>query len=267
MSIELPAGCNRPETGRLVCEKTAKAEDAAFGRPQLLVPLGLFLLFVSAAGSMLAPFGSRWGWWPFSAAVEVLRWSAIGALASTALLTLALVLRRRGRLLAVFGILIGLAIAAIPWSWEYRLKTLPAIHDVSTDTRNVPRFVVIAPLRKRCANGSHYSGPRAAAAQARVYPDIKPLLLPLSPARAFDRALTAARKMGWMIVDANAASRRIEATASTFWFGFKDDIVVRIAAAPQGSRIDVRSASRVGTGDGGTNAARIRSYLRTVASP
>lgn len=262
--MELPANWNRAETGRLFPGKTQGIHDSAFARPQVLVPLGILLVFASTVSSLLAPFGTRWGWWPFSAAVDILQWAAIGALASMALLTLALVFHRR-RFLVLFGIMLSLTVSVIPLSWEYKFKTLPPIHDISTDTRNVPRFLLIAPLRRRCSNGSQYSGPRAAAAQARSYPDIKPLRLPVPPAKAFDRALAAAREMGWMIVDANTSSFRIEATASTFWFGFKDDIIVRIVAAPQGSRIDVRSASRVGNGDGGTNAARVRAYLKKVA--
>jgi uncharacterized protein (DUF1499 family) len=70
--------------------------------------------------------------------------------------------------------------------------------------------------------------------------------------------------MGWQIVDANASEGRIEATDTTFWFGFKDDIVIRVAATSGGSRIDVRSVSRVGRSDVGTNAKRIRCYLKRL---
>src|SRR5439155_509507 len=84
------------------------------------------------------------------------------------------------------------------------------------------------------------------------------------PEAAFARALAAAQAMGWDIVDAQPKEGRIEATASTFWFGFKDDVVVRITPLPAGSRIDVRSKSRVGRGDTGTNAQRIRAYLKRL---
>jgi uncharacterized protein (DUF1499 family) len=70
--------------------------------------------------------------------------------------------------------------------------------------------------------------------------------------------------MGWDIVAADAPAGRIEATATTRWFGFKDDVVVRIEPAGEGSRIDVRSVSRVGGSDVGTNAKRIRAYLRRL---
>ena len=70
--------------------------------------------------------------------------------------------------------------------------------------------------------------------------------------------------MGWEIVSSDPAGGRIEATDTTFWFGFKDDVVVRVVSQPNGSRIDVRSVSRVGIGDLGANAARIRSYLAAL---
>ena len=72
--------------------------------------------------------------------------------------------------------------------------------------------------------------------------------------------------MGWDLVASDPASGRIEATDTTFWFGFKDDIVIRVAAAPGGSRVDIRSLSRVGVSDVGTNAARIRKYLTALRS-
>jgi len=81
------------------------------------------------------------------------------------------------------------------------------------------------------------------------------------PDRAFDLALAALHEMGWDLVAADATAGRIEATDTTFWFGFKDDVVIRVRPADGGSRVDVRSLSRVGVGDVGTNAKRIRAYL------
>jgi uncharacterized protein (DUF1499 family) len=116
-------------------------------------------------------------------------------------------------------------------------------------------------LRAAAANPAAYGGAQIAAQQAAAFPDIAPLETALPPPRAFDLALAAAQEMGWRIVAAEPATGRIEATDRTFWFGFTDDVVVRIRAADGGSRIDVRSTSRVGVGDAGTNAARVRAYL------
>ena len=106
-----------------------------------------------------------------------------------------------------------------------------------------------------------YAGEETAAQQRGAYPEIKPQVLPVLPDEAFERALAVAGEMGWEIVAAEKGEGRIEATDTTFWFGFKDDVVIRIQPAEAGSRVDVRSASRVGVGDLGVNAARIRRFL------
>jgi uncharacterized protein (DUF1499 family) len=101
--------------------------------------------------------------------------------------------------------------------------------------------------------------------QRAAYPDVKPLVLQMDAGRAFDRALMAVRGLGWEVVADDKSSGRIEAVDTTFWFGFKDDVVVRVREDAGGARIDVRSKSRVGVGDVGTNARRIRELLRRIA--
>ena len=109
---------------------------------------------------------------------------------------------------------------------------MPRIHDITTDTDNPPQLVATLPMR---AGGRRtppiYGGPKLAAEQKQGYPDIAPLMLTLPPAAAFERALRVAQAMGWQIVAADLATGRLEATDTTLWFGFHDDIVVRIAAA------------------------------------
>jgi len=173
-------------------------------------------------------------------------------------------LLRQGAVLSLAGILIGLMTAGVPWSWMRIAKQMPVIHDITTDTENPPKFAALLPHRKDAANPVEYGGPGIAAQQRKGYPDIVPLRLPVRPERAFEQAVQAAGEMGWEIVDARPGQLRIEATDRTFWFGFKDDVVVRITPEPEGSRIDVRSLSRVGKSDVGTNAKRIRAYLRKL---
>ncbi len=91
-------------------------------------------------------------------------------------------------------------------------------------------------------------------------------MLSVAPQDAFGHALDAAKAMGWAIAAADSAAGRIEATATTPWFGFKDDIVILVTPAGEGSRVDVRSVSRVGKSDVGTNAARIRAFLAKLRS-
>jgi uncharacterized protein (DUF1499 family) len=79
----------------------------------------------------------------------------------------------------------------------------------------------------------------------------------------FARADAAAHAMGWEIVAAVLEEGRIEATDTTMG-GTTDDIVIRIIWEEQGSRLDIRSKSRVGESDLGRNAARIRSFLARV---
>ena len=103
-------------------------------------------------------------------------------------------------------------------------------------------------------------------AQRSGYPDIGPVDLAQTPAAAFDRALSVARAMGWTIVASDARTGRIEATATTAWFGFRDDVVIRVTPRGSGSRVDVRSHSRVGRGDLGANARRVRDFSARLRS-
>jgi uncharacterized protein (DUF1499 family) len=144
---------------------------------------------------------------------------------------------------------------------------VPVIHDITTDTESPPQWVALQPSRAASENGTAYGGIAVASQQKRAYRDLAPLVLALPPDRAFARAEAAARALGWHIVAAAPAEGRLEASDTTLWFGFTDDIVVRVRPAPQGSRIDVRSASRVGRSDLGVNARRIRSFLAAVARP
>ena len=141
---------------------------------------------------------------------------------------------------------------------------MPPIHDISTDTKRPPEFVAILPLRADAPNPSEYGGPEVAAAQIGAYPDLQTHRMDAAPAQAFERAQQAARGLGWEIVSADPTAGRIEATATTFWFGFKDDVVIRIEPDAAGSRVDVRSLSRVGGSDVGANAARIRAFLQAL---
>ncbi len=231
--------------------------------------IGFIFAIFAALAAVLAGFGSRWEWWSFRTGFVILRWAAYAGIAAAAISLVGsfLAIRgasRRSLILSILGLLIGILVFGIPWSYYRTGRQVPAIHDITTDTDNPPRFVSILPLRENAPNPAGYGGPAIAVQQKAAYPDIAPLILSASPDQSFDRALGAARSMGWQIVDANRADGRIEATDTTFWFGFKDDIVIRITPSDHGSRIDVRSVSRVGKSDLGTNAKRIRKYLKKL---
>ena len=171
---------------------------------------------------------------------------------------------RRGFALTWAAAVTGAIAFGVPFAMLQNAKALPPIHDITTDTDNPPRLISVIPLRQGSPNSAEYQGEAIARQQRMAYPDIQPATIAEPPDTAFRRALSAARDLGWQIVAAVPAQGRIEATDTTLWFGFKDDIVVRVAPAAGGSRIDVRSVSRLGEGDLGKNAARIRAYLRRL---
>jgi uncharacterized protein (DUF1499 family) len=229
--------------------------------------LARFTLAAALAAALLLFLsgpGTRLDFWGFRTGFALLRWGAYLGLAAAALALVQLLVPgwrpARPWPLAV-AIALGLVAAGVPWYWQRRAREVPPIHDISTDTADPPEFVAILPLRADAPNPAEYGGPAIAAAQQQAYPDLQPLALSQPPEAVFGRAVEAARRAGWEIVASDSAAGRIEATATTGWFGFKDDVVVRIRPANEGSRVDVRSVSRVGRSDVGTNARRIRAYL------
>ncbi len=230
----------------------------------------LLLAFGSAVTAMLAGFGSRMGWWHFRTGFQILTWAAYGGLASAFLgfvsgvAALSRGPRRQG-LVALVALLLGLVVVGMPWQMKRTAQRVPPIHDITTDTDNPPRFADILSLRKYSPNSSDYGGPDVAAQQRAAYPDIQPVILRMPSQQAFTQVVKAAEAMRWDIVAANPDEGRIEATDTTLWFGFKDDIVIRIQAQGDQSRVDIRSVSRVGKSDVGTNAQRIRAYVRKLS--
>jgi uncharacterized protein (DUF1499 family) len=229
--------------------------------------------FIAAVFALLMVGGAgpayRLGLVDLTGAFVLMRWGAWMGLAA---LLVALIgawitrpgARRRGFGLTLTGAVAGAAAFGVPFAMLESAKASPPIHDITTDTENPPRFVAIIALRQGSPNPAEYQGEAVARQQRAAYPDIRPVTLAEPPDAAFKRALTAAREIGWQIVAAVPAQGRIEATDTTTWFGFKDDVVIRITPTAGGSRIDARSVSRLGEGDLGKNAARIRGYLRRV---
>lgn len=233
---------------------------------------GVTLALLAGLLVVLAGPGARFGLWHFRTGFRMLEWGAYVGAAATLVSLVALVLaaargERREITLAGAGLLLGVLLVVVPWQWRIRARLAPPIHDVTTDTRNPPEFVAVVPLRADAPNPPEYAGEEAAALQREAYPEIAPALLNLPPGAAFRHALETAEEMGWEIVAADAAEGRIEATDRTFWFGFADDVVIRVREEGENSRIDVRSKSRIGRGDAGTNARRVRAYLDRLQDP
>lgn len=137
------------------------------------------------------------------------------------------------------------------------------IHDVSTDPEAPPPFVALRETRLQCRNGAEYSGLRGAQ-HRQHYPHIAPAVFPLLPCAVFQAALAAANSLRWHVAASDEAQGRIEATATTPLLRFKDDVVIRVRAGDGGTRLDIRSASRVGRSDLGTNAKRIQAFFHEL---
>lgn len=229
--------------------------------------LVLLVAIVAAVLLLVAGPGARMGWWDFRAGFGLMKYATFIGIAAAALALIGLLVprvRRGGTAALVVALVVGLVVAYVPWQGMRTARSVPPIHDISTDTVQPPAFVEVLPLRADASNPSDYPGEDVAAQQRAAYPDLQPLRLEVGADAAFDRALAAAESMGWEIVAADKPSGRIEATDTTFWFGFKDDVVVRVQGDAGASVIDVRSVSRVGQSDVGKNAQRIRAYLAKI---
>jgi uncharacterized protein (DUF1499 family) len=140
---------------------------------------------------------------------------------------------------------------------------MPLIHDVSTDAADPPQFVALLDTRRACPNGAHYSGLNARAHLAR-YPHLATRRYNINASKVIDTALAFAQAAGWAIAGTDKAAGLIEATATTPIMRFKDDVVIRVRLLANGTRLDMRSASRVGKSDFGVNARRIGDFLRRL---
>ena len=223
---------------------------------------------VAAAGSaavVLAPLGYRVGA-PLGMAFLLLAGGFLAAAVSGLLLVLRMVrrtgLRDREALAALAAVVV---VGAFPLAALLSGGGAPPIHDITTDTDDPPAFVAAVALN---TPGRTEYDPAVAGQQRAAYPDLGPAMLPVAPADAFDRARAVVGEMGWELLADDAAALRIEATDRSFWFGFPDDVVVRVAAdGGIGSRVDVRSLSRVGGGDLGVNARRVREFVAALTEP
>lgn len=237
-------------------------------RAALVLPLFSAACAVLAVLLLLSSgFGARLELWHFRTGFAMLKIAAYIGLgcALLALVSGVLAVRKRhlaGVLLSLAALVLAVLAFAVPYSWKMKAQQYPRIHDISTDLDNPPRFVAILPLRQ---GPVEHGGVMIASMQLKAYPDIKTLILPVPKEQAFQSALSAAREMGWEIVAEVPAEGRIEATDTTLWYGFKDDVVIRIVPAGDRSLLDIRSVSRVGISDVGTNAERIRAFLAKVS--
>lgn len=170
---------------------------------------------------------------------------------------------------SVTAILIGGLLLGYPAYLGYKAYKLPQIADITTDIVDPPGFDAIRRLRSRATNPPQYAGLYAAEQQREAYPEISTLELTVPPKVAYEHALALVNKRRWLLMDAREPipgrrDGRIEAVARTPVMGFREDVVIRIRGNDEESRVDMRSSSRYGSHDIGSNASRIRSYLDSV---
>jgi len=164
----------------------------------------------------------------------------------------------------VIALVFSVVAIAVPLNMMNKAQGVPAIHDISTDLVNPPKFVAIAPLRAEAPNSVEYAGEEAAVQQRKAYPELVTLSFAQSKADLMTASEQAIKNLGFAVVSVNTATGIVEATDTTTWFGFKDDVVIRIKDEGSQRFVDIRSKSRVGRSDLGKNAERIHSIINEL---
>jgi uncharacterized protein (DUF1499 family) len=221
--------------------------------------LGLASALCAIAALAASVVGYRLAWWPVRTALGISEYAAYAAALGLvlSLVGLLMALRRRagrGVVAGLVGLIAALPLVVLAVQWNYAARSYPPINDITTDTEDPPIFWDMP-------NPTEYPGGETAALQGAAYPDLQPLALEVAPERAFALALALARDSGWEIVTEAPDEGRIEAVSTTLFYGFKDEVVIRIEPAGSGAMVDLRSRSRIGRSDLGANAARIRAFL------
>ncbi len=229
------------------------------------------LLYLSLAATfvfLFSGYGYRWEIWSLGLAFSLLRYSAYAAIGIAVVSLISIWFLRKSRFQVVLYVIIAFILTGIVSGtalyWQHRAQSVPAIHDITTDFSNPPEFVAMERLRVDAPNPPEYEGEETARQQREAYPQIEPLIIDADLKEVMDAAVVLVVQRGWDLVAINRMEGRVEATEMLPWFGFKDDVVLRFAETGEGTRVDMRSKSRVGQSDLGVNARRINRFLREL---
>jgi uncharacterized protein (DUF1499 family) len=176
----------------------------------------------------------------------------------------------RGMSRILFALALDIVILAYPAYLALQYRKLPAIHDITTDPIDPPRFEALARLRTGDgANTAVYAGLYSAELQRAAWPDIQPVDLDINVQRAYDEVHAIITKRKWLIIDERPPQPprrigRIEAVARTPIMGFREDVAIRVTPDGEGSRVDIRSSSRYFEGDLGSNASRVTKLIEDI---
>ncbi len=227
----------------------------------------LVLAVLAALLLLIAGPGTRLGWWDFRFGFLLMRWAVYGAIATLVAAGLLVFLnkaRRGPAAILILAVVVSLATAFVPLSLLQQARSLPRIHDITTDVVDIPEFVAIAPLRADAPNPVDHPGPEVIELQQSAYPNLATYQSNRSADEVFAAALAVFQDAGWRVVDQSPAEGRIEGFDTTYWFGFVDDVVIRIQRVDGMTHLDMRSKSRVGLSDVGKNAARIEDFMAAL---
>lgn len=233
-----------------------------------LIVYGTILAILGALSVLLSGYGYQWGWWSFGFGFSIIPWGTGAAVLGGIISGIGFfrIPDRTKNQTIVGAIGIGLALIALAnigyWYMEVQ-KGYPPIHDITTDIQDPPQFKAIVPLRVDAPNPSEYIRDNGTPeSQRSFYGEIKPIIVNMSYDEAFERALETVNELSWTLVDEEKEEGRIEAYEKLAWYGFIDDVVIRVDTTEAGAEIDIRSKSRIGRGDLGVNAKRIRAYKK-----
>lgn len=235
-----------------------------------LAKLGFWLALLCVIALAAIVLATRTGMIGIRDAFGTIKWIVYGG-GAVALVSLlgciqALMRKRLGAgILAGVALVTALLIVWIPYSNRVALRASPRLSDITTDMANPPVFDKIIAIREtaKARNPLTYDNKKARL-QVNHYPDIKPVRLAMPSGKALEQVLAAVNKLRWNIVSTDEAKGRIEASETSLIFGFTDDVVIRVTVEGDGSRIDIRSTSRVGRRDAAVNANRIRKLIRAL---
>jgi uncharacterized protein (DUF1499 family) len=253
--------------------ETRRGKAAASGWIALLLSVGAVLAALAAA------WGTGQGMWDFRGGLTGLRYAFFAAIAGVLLAIAALIMSRRGRAparISLLALLVGGAFVAYLGSQIVTARSVPAIHDASTDLGELPQFRALQVRPDNLEKIPDEGDPKLAALppeerwkalHRRAYSDVQPISVPWSVPETIQRAQMVAEKRGWQIAHVDPAAGQLEATDTTLFFRFKDDVVIRARRDPEDAKrtqVDMRSISRVGGSDVGVNARRIREFLQDL---
>jgi uncharacterized protein (DUF1499 family) len=233
-----------------------------------LAKIFFYLSLLCTLVFILSGYGYQWGVWGLGTGFTLLRYGAYAAIGLAIIQTTFFFFMKdsgvSAKAMVLTGFLVTLLISATAIYWQYKARSVPPIHDITTDIQDPPEFVAMQRLRADAPNPPEYAGEETAQQQREAYPDIQPLVVSASVQEVIDEIVAIIASRRWDIVSINRRDGRIEASEKLAWFGFRDDVVFRVTSENGATRVDMRSKSRIGRSDVGVNADRIKKFLNDL---